>query len=710
MITIYAEKPDIGNKIAAALDVITLSGGKKVYYSDLKANEKAIKAQQFRDGYLKIKFKGEDCYVTWGYGHLCELKQAVDYDSDYKNWSKMPMPFFPEFYDVKVKDSAKKQFKLVKDLMNKSSLVINATDYDREGELIFYYLYQASKCKTPFKRAYFSSITSTALKDSFDHLKEPYEVANMTNAGIGRSIADAAVGWNLTTQMTLKTNSKTPLSVGRVQTATLNILVKREKEIMSFKPEAYYTISALFKTNKGEEYKGEHHIKKFDKKEEAENILSIIKGKNGAIKNIDKKRMKRESPNLFNLSSLQKAANTKFGFTIAKTLEIAQQLYEAGFTTYPRTDSQYLTEDMESTVNTVLDMLAKNPEYTKFIDGKSRKGIKSKKYFDDTKVKSHFAIIPTKTPVSGLTTDQAKIYDLIARSVIMMLYGPAEIEKTTIVTEVEKNDFISVGNVIIDPQWMLVDTKAKEEFLPNVTIGELVSGKYTLNSKVTQPPKRYTEGTLVSAMIGAGKELDDEELKKIMAKGVSGIGTEATRASIVETIVNRGYAERDKKNIYATAKGIALIDMLPIEEIKSAELTAKWENRLNQIALGKEKLDVFVKDIEEQTREWVTELDKKINTKTMSTIDSSIGVCPNCGGKIIKTKFGYGCSEWKSGCKFTISGEISGKKITEAAVKQLLTKGITGTLTFKSKAGNSYKGKLKLNDHHKIEIEYEKKF
>ena len=698
MITIYAEKPDVGNKIAAALDKITLSSGKVIKFSDLKANEKAVKQQQFKDGYLKINYMGQDCYVTWGYGHLCELKSAQDYDEDYKNWSKMPMPFIPERYEVKVKSEVKKQFNLVRDLMKKSDLIINATDYDREGELIFSYVYEAAKLKVPFKRAHFSSQTEEGLKDGFKTLLTEKEVEPITNAGRGRSIADAVVGWNMTAKMTLKTNTHEVLSIGRVQTPTLNILVERELAIRNFKPEPYYTLTAEFTTKSSETYKAEHASKKFKEKKEAQDIIDKITGKNGTVTDIETKLTKKEAPNLYSLSSLQMAANSKYGFTMAKTLEVAQQLYEAGYTTYPRTDSQYLTEDMVPTVNEVLGVLSKNnPDYNAFIGTKTV--TKTKKYFDDKKVQSHFAIIPTKVYPKSLTADQEKLYDLVARSVIMMLFSEAVIENTKVTTTVEGEEFISSGKVVKDPQWMAVDTVSKDELLPKLVKGEVVSGDFKLNEKMTEPPKRYTDKTLLSAMLNAGKEIDDETLKKAMAAmDVHGIGTEATRAAIIETLVNRRYVIRDKKSIYPTERGIQLISILPIKEIKSAELTAVWEQRLNDIALGKENLGTFVKDIEDLTRKWVIELDEKVESGSVSTKEK-VGTCPVCGKDVVKTKWGYGCSGYTDGCKFTIPGEIASKKLTEKNVKDLLEKNATGTIKgFKSKSGKSFDAKLKLED------------
>lgn len=706
MITIFAEKPDVGNKIAAALDKITLSSGKIIKFSDLKANEKAVKAQQARDGYLKIEYLGEECYVTWGYGHLCELKGAVDYNPDYKNWSKMPMPFIPTNFEVKVKDGVKKQFNLVADLMKKSSLVINATDYDREGELIFAYVYEAAKCKTPFKRAHFSSQTEEGLQDGFKTLLTSADVKDITDAGRGRGIADAMVGWNVTAKMTLISASKAVLSVGRVQTPTENMLVERELAIRNFKPEPYYTITALFKTASGETYKGDHKTKKFENKADADSIFAKITGKKGTVDSIEKKTVYKEAPDLYSLNTLQMAANTKYGFTMAKTLELAQQLYEGGYTTYPRTDCQYLTEDMEPVVNNVLDVLAaNNKEYADLIDGKARV-FEKKKYFDDKKVTSHFAIIPTKMYPTGLTMDQKKIYDLIARSVIMMLYGKAELENTKIITDVDGEQFISNGKMVKDPQWMLVDTRSKDELLPTLKKGDIVDGEYKLNEKMTEPPKRYTDKTLLSAMLNAGKELDDEDLKKLMTSGkVEGIGTTATRANIIETLIARGYAERDKKNIFATERGIQMIQALPIKELKSAELTAMWEQRLNKIAEGKDSLPLFVKDMEVLVRKWIVELDENVKKGDINTsiTGPSLGTCPKCGKSVIKTKWGFGCTGYKDGCKFAISGEIAHKKLTETQVKKLLEKGTTGNIKgFKSAAGKSFDAELVFDADSKV--------
>lgn len=705
MITIYAEKPDVGTKIAAALDKITLSGGQTVSFEKLASYDKAIKAQRSKDGYFIINYKGQKTYVTWGYGHLCELKQAYDYDEDYKNWHNIPLPFIPDKYEVKVKDATSKQFSIVKKLLNSSDYIINATDFDREGNLIFEYLMQASNCKKPYKRACLTSQTKEGFIEAFDNLKTSAEVRPITDAGIGRSIADWVIGSNLTVAMSLKYNSGV-LSIGRVQTPTLNMLVERTLAIKNFKPTPYFTISAVFKTKKDEQYNAEYKIKKIDTRNEACEIVSSITGLDGKVKSVDRKITKKEAPSLYNLSSLQMDANSKYGFTLAKTLQIAQELYEGGYTTYPRTDSQYLTEDMLPTINSVLDSLEKIPEYKDYISGHTRY-INQKKYFNNSKVTSHYAIIPTKDIPSGLSDDQQKIYDLIARSVIMMIYDAAQIEKTTVITDVNGHEFISNGSVIQKPGWTIIEKSGKDVWLPPLSIGEVVSGTYKVNDKMTEPPKYYTDKSLVSAMISAGKELDDEELKKYMESGVQGIGTEATRAAIIEALIKRGYAERSGKKIAATEKGIALISILPLQEIKSAELTAKWEYRLNEIANNRDNLNSFIKDIENLTCDWCSKITNSTTEVAAFAVSNSAGQtdlkCPICRSPIAKKAWGWGCSGYKNGCKFSINATIAGKKLTDTQVKTLITKGKTPKIKgFNSKTGKKFDAYLTLDENYKV--------
>ena len=696
MITIFAEKPDVGMKIAAALDKITLNSGKVVNFSDLKSYEKQIKAQQRKDGYLRINYNGDDCYVTWGFGHLCCLKQAKDYDDSYKNWKNLPVPFIPSKYEIKASEGSTEQLKIIKGLFNSSSLIINATDDDREGEVIFAYVYQLLNCKVPYKRSHFSSQTKEGIINGIKTLKSPSDVKNTELAGRARDIADSLIGWNITARLTLKFSyGKNVLSAGRCQTAVTNILVKREKEIRNFKSKDYYTIDTLFTTSKNESYKAEHTSKRFDNKADADAILTKISGHKGIITNIDKKIIEKKNPNLYSLNALQMDANEKYGLPLDETLKIAQRLYDNGFTTYPRTDSQYLNEDMEPVINQILNELETIPEYKSLISGRPRT-IERGLFFDNSRVSSHFAIIPTTMKPSGLKPDEQKVYDLIARSVIKMIYPYAKLEKTKVTTTVNGENFITDGTSINYPGWMIVGDCSKEAIIPSLTKNETVDGKFELKAKKTEPPKRYTDKTLLAAMMSAGKTLDDATLKKFMADNkIEGIGRESTRAEIVKKVIERGYAERKGKSIAATDKGIELIDIIPFEEIKSAELTAKWETRLSNIEKGTEDFNIFVKDIEKLTKEWCEKID---NSKSTITHLSSGGagtsgtsttkyLCPVCKSPISKYDWGYGCSAYKTGCKFSI-GKIAGKTLTDKQFEQLLNSGKTDIIKgFKGKKG-----------------------
>lgn len=718
MITILAEKPDVGNKIAAALDHITLASGKEVGFASLKANERAVKAQQANDGFLKIRYAGEDCYVTWGFGHLVQLKDARDYNPAYRNWRTMPTPFIPQPYELKLHSDGssfdartKKQFALVKKLFLKSDRIINATDFDREGEVIFSYIYEFAGCTKPVQRVCFASQTEEGILDAFAHPLDRSEVLNIERAGRMRGIADWVVGINLTVAMTLRQRVKGEvLSIGRVQTPTLRMLVDREKAIRDFKPEPYFVLDAKFTTAQKETYAATHEKKRFASRKEAEAVLQKVEGKPGTVTQIEEKRFERDVPQLYSLSALQMDANAKFGMTLKETLSAAQALYDGGYTTYPRTDSRYLTEDMVPTVNRVLDSLAKDETYAPLIDGRKRSFAKWR-YFNDKKVESHFAIIPTGSRPKSLSGHQAKIYDLICRSVICMLYGKAVFLRSTVTTVAEGEPFVSTGSVIVDPGYMVVTGTEKETTLPALTQGEIVSGVYELKEKETEPPKRYTDKTLLAAMISAGKDLEDEELKKILADpSVAGIGTPATRDAIIETLLKRGYAARDKKTLSATDKGIALIDTLPIESIQSPALTAKWEKRLHEIERGNERAETFQSDIERSVAVWCREIGAAPIIRTPIAQPQEQIRCPVCGKPMKLQSWGWGCSGYKEGgCRFSV-GKICGKLLTETQLKKLVTARDTGLLRgFKSKNGKSFSAHLLLDESNKIVFRFEER-
>lgn len=719
MITILAEKPDVGNKIAAALDHITLASGKTVDFAALKANEKAVKAQQAKDGFLKIRYGGDDCCVTWGFGHLVQLKDAADYDPAYKSWYKLPKPFIPAAYELKLRTDGsafdartKKQFALIKKLFAQSDCIINATDFDREGEVIFSYIYELAECQKPVQRVCFASQTKEGILDAFAHLKTREEVRNIEQSGRMRGVADWVVGINLTVAMTLKSHVRGEVfSIGRVQTPTLRMLVDRELSIRNFKPEPYYTLDAVFKTAARETYAATHAKKRFTDRAEAERILNSIRGKPGTVTEIEEKRFERDVPQLYSLSALQMDANAKYGMTLKETLAAAQALYDGGYTTYPRTDSRYLTEDMVPTVNRVLDSLQKDETYAPLIDGRKRSFPKWR-YFNNKKVESHFAIIPTVSRPKSLSGHQAKIYDLICRSVICMLYGNAVLNRSTVTTEVAGEPFVASGTTVIDPGYMAVTGREKETVLPKLAVGDVVSGTYELKAKETEPPKRYTDKTLLAAMIAAGKDLEDEELKKILADpSVAGIGTPATRDAIIETLLKRGYAERSRKTLSATDKGIALIQSLPIEAIQSPALTAKWEKRLHEIERGNEQADAFQKDIERSVAVWCRQIQEAtvVPPSKIETPNAEAIPCPVCGKPLKKQSWGYGCSGYKDGCRFSV-GRICKKTLTEAQLKRLVTVRDTGLMKgFKSKNGKPFSAHLLLDENNKIVFRFEER-
>lgn len=680
---IFAEKPSVARSIASALGKNPGNG----------------------DGYIKIDWNGPT-YVTYGFGHLVSLFEPNDYDEKNRMWKGISSPIIPETHKLKIKDSAKKQFSVVKKLFCGASLIINATDPDREGEVIFAYVYQMANCKTPFKRAYFVSQNADAFREAFSKLVEPEVVRPLENAGRMRGIADWLVGMNLTIADSVHCN--TFMSVGRVQTPTLAMVVDREKKIRNFRSEKYYVPQAVFAKKSGETYKGEYSVKeKITDRAEAEKITGRLTG-DATVTGVEKKMRKVFTPPLYSLGTLQMEASSKCGFSAQKTLDIVQGLYEKGYVTYPRTSSAYLPSDYRPNAVSALNSLKRMSEYAPFLEG--RKFSFHPKYFDDSKVDAHFAIVPTHITPKSLTPDQKKIFDLIARSLIITIYPDAVVEDTKVVTEDNGGKFNSKGSVIITKGWMEVSSASKETVLPPLTEGEAVKGRYELAEKETEPPKRYTDKTLIAAMIAADKDSDNKDILSLSDLGVAGIGTEATRAGIIENLVNRGYMERIKKSFAATDKGIALIDNLPVEEVKSATLTAEWENRLNNIAKGTENPGAFQKDIENKVREWWSTIKtaQRVSSYTEAPKTAAKLICPHCGKEVRKNSKGYGCVGYKDGCKFFIGEKIAGKKLTETQIKTLCEKGETKKIEgFTSKAGKKFGARLKVGPDGKIEFSFE---
>lgn len=688
MVVIYAEKPDMAEKIASALDP--------------QGFHKADK----KNGAYRIRFKGKECAVTWGYGHLCALADADAYDPSYKNWRARPMPFFPADYKVvlnlKSKNPVQATYKAVSRLFHDADLIINATDYDREGELIFYYLYVYDKCRKPVMRAKLSSTTRDGITDAFNNLLDSRSFQGIVASARCRSIADWAVGTNLTVAMTLANGGRAVLPIGRVQTPTLAMVVARDAAVRGFKPETYYTLEGIFTTATGETYKGTHEKKKFTDRAEAEKILSHC-GADGTVESVEKKDFYKKPPFLYSLDTVQMDANSAFGFTLNKTLNIIQKLYEKGFVTYPRTDSQFLPEDMQDSIRNVQEMLRGNGFaglFNQDADPANMAAHKSQ-YFDDAKVGSHYAIIPTDQPASGLSEDEKKVYGLIADSVIRMLYPDARFEKTKVVTNVDGERFITNGSVLADAGWMAVHGSSKEELLPPLKENEKVTAQCMVRDKKTEPPKTYTDKTLLAAMKTAGKDLEDEELRKLMAEEeIEGIGTVATRAGIVELLVYRKLLARNGNKIQSTEAGRALIAAIPVDEVKSAQLTAQCEKELKMVMDGKEKPVDFMNGLYGNITRWCNEIGKVrtgavMKAKEDNTVDL---MCPVCGSSLRKLSWGYGCTRYSEGCKFSI-GKIAGKMLSEGQVKKLLKDEKLGPLTgFRKKDGTAFEATLVLEE------------
>ena len=430
------------------------------------------------------------------------------------------------------------------------------------------------------------------------------------------------------------------------------------------------------------------------------------------VKSIEKKTEKVNVPSLFNLSLLQMEANKRFGYTADTTLNITQALYEKGYVTYPRTDSAFLPEDYRPSADRALSALALLPEYSGYLIGR----VKSydSRFFNDKKVESHFAIVPTHVTPETLSENERNIYDLICRSLIMTIYPPAKVEKVKVITEDNGVQFVTSGTSVIEKGWMEVGGTPKEKFVPSLSEGEAVTGEYDLKEKKTEPPKRYTDASLLAAMVAADKDADETDYKSLSELGVKGIGTEATRAATIALLVKRGYIERVKKSIVPTQKAISLIDNLPLEEIKSAKLTALWENRLHEVETGKEDAKTFIKDIENLTRDWCKTIQRdmkvSLTSPSISTGTSELDIkCPLCGSPLRRVPWGYGCSNYKNGCKFSLSNTICGKKLTEKQMETLISKKITGEIKglVSKKTGKKFSAKLTLDSEGKIGFKFD---
>ena len=676
MIVCIAEKPSVAKDIARILG-----------------------ANESHQGYMQ----GNGYQVTWTFGHLCTLKEPNDYTEMWKHWSLSSLPMIPQRFGIKLidDDGIKRQFAVIEQLMQAADGIVNCGDAGQEGELIQRWVMQKAGAKCPVKRLWISSMTDEAIREGFASLKDQNEYQSLYIAGLSRAIGDWLLGMNATRLYTLKYGqNRQILSIGRVQTPTLALIVNRQKEIDSFEPEPYWVLATVYRDTTFTATKG-----KFSTKEEGEAAFATIADKPFTVTAVQKKNGTEAPPRLFDLTSLQVECNRKFSYSAETTLKLIQGLYERKLTTYPRVDTQFLSDDIYPKCPSILSGISKH--YEALMEPlKGKKLPKSKRVFDTSKVTDHHAIIPTGVPATSLTDMERNVYDLIARRFIAVFYPDCKFSTTTVLGSVEDVEFKATGKEILSPGWRDVyaqhneqqtatseddERKGDEErTLPTFVKGETGPHVPTLSEKWTTPPKYYTEATLLRAMETAGKFVEDETLRAALKE--NGIGRPSSRAGIIETLFKRHYIRRERKNLVATATGIELIDTIHEELLKSCELTGIWEKRLRDIEHKKDDAADFINGLKQQITEIVNDvlrdnsnrrvttlseedLKKKKATKKKATTkkksedqtvapadtqpaaqnnDPLVGTtCPVCGkGTIIKGKTAYGCSRWREGCNF----------------------------------------------------------
>lgn len=664
-----AEKPSVAREIANVLG----------------ANSK-------KDGY----FEGNGYQVTWTFGHFCTLKEPHEYYSQWKRWSLDVLPMIPPRFGIKLldNDGVIKQFGVIENLIAKADEVINCGDAGQEGELIQRWVMQKAQCKCPVKRLWISSLTEDAIREGFQKLREQKEFDKLYEAGLSRAIGDWLLGMNATRLYTVKYGqNKSVLSIGRVQTPTLALIVNRQLEIENFKPEPYWELKTIYRDTTFSATKG-----RFTTVEEGTKFLDEIKDSIFEVTDVTTKNGEEYPPRLFDLTSLQVECNKKFAFSAEDTLKTIQSLYEKKLTTYPRVDTTFLSDDIFPKVPATLKGLY---GYETLVEPVLASKIKkSKKVFDNSKVTDHHAIIPTGVRATAISENERKVYDLITRRFIAVFYPNCKVSTTTVLGEAAKVEFKVTGKQILDPGWRVVfekqsannsaddenNNKDEENILPDFIKGENGPHEPSLNEKWTTPPKYYTEATLLRAMETAGKLVDNEELRDALKE--NGIGRPSTRAAIIETLFKRNYIRKEKKNLFATITGVQLIQTIQEELLKSAELTGIWENKLRQIERSQYDTRIFIDELKQMLIQVVTNVrndwsqksieieevkepekkpekkssprkkkedtgEKKAKASAKKT-DKEV-TCPLCKkGKLLKGKAAYGCSEWKAGCTYRL--------------------------------------------------------
>jgi DNA topoisomerase III len=700
-----AEKPSVAREIARVLG-----------------------AKNQRDGY----YEGNNFRVTWTFGHLCTLKEPHDYTPDWKRWRLNSLPMVPSKFGIKLlsNQGVVKQFRTISKLVEEADEVINCGDAGQEGEVIQRWVLQKAGCNCPVKRLWVSSLTEEALKEGFAKLYDAKEFDRLYAAGSMRAIGDWLLGINATRLYTLKYGQHGQvLSIGRVQTPTLALIVDRYKEIENFVPQTYWELKTTYKDVVFSATRG-----KFFKKEEALEALKLIKDKDFEISNFSRKKGKEAPPRLFDLTALQVECNKRFGFSADETLKLIQGLYEKKATTYPRVDTTYLSNDIYPKIPNILKGLKPYESITApVLEKKIRK---SKKVFDDKKVTDHHAIIPTGQIPANLSRNEKLVFDTVTRRFIAAFWPDSIISTTIVEGKVDKVKFKTSGKQIVDPGWREVYKKdsadkkpGEDNVLPDFEKGESGPHKPDLQEKETQPPKPYTEATLLRAMETAGKQVDDEELRDLMKE--NGIGRPSTRAAIIETLFKRRYITKNRKSLSPTITGVQLIESVKNELLKSVELTGMWEKKLRDIEHGNYDVKAFMGEMKQMVNEVVqvvkndrslrkievTEEQKRAATdkeeqtqnkqKQTTTYASSKNIpCPRCGeGHMIKGKNAWGCSRYREGCKTLIPFEYLNKKLTDKQIEALLSKGKTPVIKGFELGGEKVDGKLSLDDNYQLRLE-----
>ena len=682
MIVCIAEKPSVARDIADILG-----------------------ARTRKEGYIE----GNGYQVTWTFGHLCTLKEPHEYTPGWKSWSLGSLPMIPPRFGIKLIENPtyEKQFHIIEGLMQQADEIINCGDAGQEGELIQRWVMQKAGARCPVKRLWISSLTEEAIKEGFAKLKDQSDFQSLYEAGLSRAMGDWLLGMNATRLYTIKYGqNKQVLSIGRVQTPTLALIVNRQLEIENFKPEPYWELKTVYRETTFSATKG-----KFTSKEEGLEFLETVKQSDFVVTDVSAKKGVEYAPRLFDLTSLQVECNKKFAYSADETLKLIQSLYEKKVTTYPRVDTTFLSDDIYPKCPAILKGLRDYEVLTAPLDG--AKLPKSKKVFDSSKVTDHHAIIPTGVYPQNLTDMERRVFDLIARRFIAVFYPDCKVSTTTVLGEVDKIEFKVTGKQILEPGWRVVFAKEQveekegdeERVLPVFVKGESGPHVPDLNEKWTQPPKPYTEATLLRAMETAGKLVDNDELRDALKE--NGIGRPSTRAAIIETLFKRNYIRKEKKNVIATPTGVELIQLIHEELLKSAELTGIWEKKLREIEKRTYDARQFLEELKQMVSEIVTSVlsdntnrritiqeaaaqiaeekpkkepkkrtrkpaapkEKKQEEKSAEKAVEGSGKegvpvtgetdllvgqpCPVCGkGTIIKGKAAYGCSEWKNGCTF----------------------------------------------------------